>query len=372
METSMLCIKNGILIDRNSPYHLTSPFIYIKDGRIVHVGDKLNVDAIEIDIEQDYISSGWMDLHTHANPFVSIGLTPDQIGVKQGVTLVVDAGSCGSSNIDSFVASLPTYQTKVRMFLNISSVGLTRLDELADPDLIDMEANRQKINAYRDLIVGLKVRASKSVMGNNMTQPFEKARELADEYDLPIMVHIGNAPPILDDVLPFLGKRDIVTHCFHGKPSKVVNGNDVLPVIRKARHRGVKFDIGHGGASFSRFTYTEAIAAGLSFETISSDLHIGCINGPVFSLSKVMDKMVALSMPFDDVVDRVTHQVAKLIKLENYGKVDVGYIADLTRFRLESKNEIGLDAEKMEIHTGVSFTPVAVWVDGKEVLINDE
>ncbi|MBV1708815.1 MAG: hypothetical protein KMY54_03060, partial [Erysipelothrix sp.] len=67
-----------------------------------------------------------------------------------------------------------------------------------------------------------------------------------------------------------------------------------------------------------------------------------------------------------------THQVAKLIKLDNYGKVDIGYVADLTRFRLESKNEIGLDAEKIEIHTGISFTPVAVWVDGKEVLINDE
>jgi len=372
MEKSILCIKNGILVDRNSSYHLTSPYIYIKDGRIIHVGEKLDVEAIEIDIEQDYISSGWMDLHTHANPSLFIGLTPDKIGIDQGVTLVVDAGSCGSSNIDSFVTSLSKYQTKVRMFMNISSVGLTRLDELANPSNIDLIESREKIDKYKNLIVGIKVRASKTVMNENMTQPFEKARELANEFDLPIMVHIGNAPPTLENVLPFLGHRDIVTHCFHGKPSKVVNGADILTTVKEARRRGVKFDIGHGSASFNLFTYTDAISAGLSFETISSDLHIGCIDGPVYSLSKVMDKFVALNMPFDDVVDRVTSQVAKVIHLHDYGRVETGFVADLTRFRLVNEPAIGLDADNNEINTKISFAPISVWVNGKEIVIKNE
>lgn len=222
MEKSILCIKNGIIVDRQSPYHLQQKNIYLKDGIIVHIGDYDDCDCVEIDVKGDYLSSGWMDLHTHVNPSVSIGVTPDQAGVYQGVTLVVDAGSCGTSNIESFISTLPNYLTKVRLFLNISSLGLTTLSELTDHAYIKLDENRAMIEKYPELIVGLKVRASKSVMGENMSQPFEAARRLADEYRLPMMVHIGNAPPTLDHVLPYLKEKDIVTHCFHGKPSKLV------------------------------------------------------------------------------------------------------------------------------------------------------
>ncbi len=369
MNNSITCIKNAIIVDKNSQYHLQNKNIYIQNGVILYIGNDYNAEVIEIDFEGDYISSGWMDLHTHVNPSVSIGLNPDVVGVKQGVTMVVDAGSCGTSNIDSFVESFSQYKTKVKLFLNISSLGLTRLDELIDNNFIDMQKNSEKIKEYRDIIVGIKIRASKSVMNDNMTKPFELARKLSDEFELPIMVHIGNAPPTLEHVMKYLNEKDIVTHCFHGKPSKVINDNNVLECVDNARKRGVKFDIGHGSASFNFFNYQEAIKNGLSFETISSDAHSANINGPVFSLSHVMSKFIAMNMPFDDVVDRVTFQVARVLNLEKYGRLEVGFVADFTRFNFLKKVTKGYDSDNNELDMFVSFNPKSVFVNGEEIKI---
>ena len=258
--------------------------------------------------------------------------------------------------------------TKVKSILNISTLGLTTLSELTDPKFIDNQQSASVIEKYREDIVGIKVRASQSVMGTNMVYPFEQARELADTYDLPIMVHVGNAPPTLDQVLPFLNHRDMITHCFHGKPSKIADGTSVLPCVLDARKRGLKFDIGHGSASFNYLTYQQAIKHGLSFETISSDLHSGNIHGPVYSLSHVMDKMIAQGLPFDDVVYRVTKEVANVLKLGSLGQIKQGYTADLTRFQLLNKRATGVDADGNKNELWVQLNPISVWVDGKEVV----
>lgn len=58
-----------------------------------------------------YVSSGWIDLHVHAVPELHpYGDDIDEIGIKQGVTTIVDAGSCGADRIGAFMlgaCSLP-------------------------------------------------------------------------------------------------------------------------------------------------------------------------------------------------------------------------------------------------------------------------
>ena len=45
-----------------------------------------------LDCSGTYVSSGWIDLHVHAFPeFDPYGDEVDEIGVKQGVTTIVDA-----------------------------------------------------------------------------------------------------------------------------------------------------------------------------------------------------------------------------------------------------------------------------------------
>src|SRR5690625_4127115 len=66
-----------------------------------------------------YVSSGWIDLHVHAFPeFDPYGDKIDEIGVKQGVTTIVDAGSCGADRMDELVASGKESQTNLYAFLN--------------------------------------------------------------------------------------------------------------------------------------------------------------------------------------------------------------------------------------------------------------
>ena len=364
-----VCITNCVLVDRRSPFHLNNVSITFEDGRIVAIGNEVDRDAVIVDLNGDYLSAGWMDLHTHVNPSTAIGLDPDLIGVKQGVSLVVDAGSCGADNIDDFMEVTKNSLTKIKLFLNVSRKGLMVLNELVHPEDINNDINRALIQKYRDSIVGLKVRASKSVMGDNFDQPFEQARNLADETQLPIMVHIGNAPPELSDVLKYLRSRDIITHCFHGKSSRITNEETTFLEVEKARNKGIRFDIGHGNASYSLDTYQEAIRRGLSFESISSDLHQGSIHEPVHALSEVMDKLVSLNLPFDDVVERVTGVVSDLIKLEDMGSIKVGNVADFTHFRLERGTFEAVDSERKPMRMQVRFVPVATWVDGKEYRI---
>jgi dihydroorotase len=40
--------------------------------------------------------------------------------------------------------------------------------------------------------------------------------------DLPLMVHIGNNPPNLDEIAELLSSGDIITHCYNGKPNRIL------------------------------------------------------------------------------------------------------------------------------------------------------
>jgi len=57
-----------------------------------------------------------------------------------------------------------------------------------------------------------------------------------------------------------------------------------------ARERGVRFDLGHGAGSFWFRNAVPAIRDGFPPDTISTDLHMGNINGPVVSMLNTMSK----------------------------------------------------------------------------------
>ena len=66
------------------------------------------------------------------------------------------------------------------------------------------------------------------------------------------MVHIGNNPPNLDEIADLLTRGDIITHCYNGKPNRILTPSGTLrESIQRALRRGVLLDVGHGTASFS-------------------------------------------------------------------------------------------------------------------------
>ena len=129
---------------------------------------------------------------------------------------------------------------------------------------IDKEKVIEAVEKYKDVIVGLKARMSKSVVCDSGIEPPHVARSLSRETSLPIMVHIGSAPPRIEEVVPLLEKDDVITHYLNGKENNLFDEEGKpLPVLLDAVKRGVHLDVGHGNASFS-FKVAEARSVTIS------------------------------------------------------------------------------------------------------------
>ncbi len=211
-------IKNGRLLDSKNNFHMTRADILIEDGIIKKIGENINEEGSKvIDVKNSVVAAGFIDIHVHCFPKdTAISSIPDEIGVKRGVTSIIDAGTSGAETINDFYENfIKKSKTRVFAYLNIAQQGLRTLSELDDMKNIDKEKIKNSLKKYPEIIVGLKARASGSVVKENGIRPIAEGKKIAEEFKLPLVVHIGNAPPKVEEVLELLGKGDIVTHCYN-------------------------------------------------------------------------------------------------------------------------------------------------------------
>lgn len=343
--------------------------IALQDGRIAAIGKVQGNAQHEHDLAgRYYLSAGWIDSHVHCYPKSPIYHDEaDAIGVTHGVTTVVDAGSTGAEHIDDFYRLTRAAQTQVYALINIARTGIVTQNELADMKQIDGEAVQQAVARLPDFIVGLKARISSSVVGENGVQPLIKAKAIQQETGgLPLMVHIGNNPPNLDQIADLLTTGDIITHCFNGKPNRILTPQgDLKAAVKQAIARGVKLDVGHGSASFSFEVARAAIAQGILPDTISSDIY--CRNrlaGPVHNLAHVMSKFFSVGMTLPQVIDCVTVNAAAGLRLQRKGQLKVGYDADLTVFSVKEETRPFIDSEGEQVAGEKHLVPLAAVVAG--------
>jgi dihydroorotase len=138
---------------------------------------------------------------------------------------------------------------------------------------------------------------------------------------------------------------DIFTHAYAGGSRGEVIDGKINPASFRAQKRGIVFDIGHGGASFTFRTATQAMKEGFYADTISTDLHVGSMNAGMKDMVNLMGKFLALGMPLQDVIMRSTWNPAKVIKLEQFGHLSVGAGADVAVLRLE-KGQFGFQDQR--------------------------
>ncbi|WP_313625685.1 amidohydrolase/deacetylase family metallohydrolase [Kosakonia sp.] len=344
--------------------------IAIAAGKIAALGDIDGPAAKSVDLRgEHYVSAGWIDSHVHCYPNSPIYHDePDSVGIQSGVTTVIDAGSTGADDIDDFYAITRKASTDVYALLNISRVGLIAQNELANLNNIDADAAREAIKRHPDFIVGLKARMSSSVVGDNGITPLQRAKVIQQENgDLPLMVHIGNNPPNLDEIAELLTSGDIITHCYNGKPNRILTPSGELRAsVTRAIARGVRLDVGHGSASFSFAVAQQAIALGILPQTISSDIYCrNRIDGPVRSLANVMAKFLAIGMSLPQVIACVTDHAADGLRLQHKGRLAVGFDADLTIFDLKRQPVLFTDAENETLQAEQILTPLAAIRAGK-------
>ncbi len=317
------------------------------DGRVALAGRWDGASRFDriVDLGGAWLSPAWIDLHVHCYYGGTwLSLRPGQVGPATGVGLAVDCGSAGEANwagLREFIIEPSPFP--ILAYLNISTIGLVaanRVSELIHQVVLDPGRTAEVVEANRDLIRGIKIRASDQVVGHLGTIPLRVAKTLARAVGLPLVVHIGQAPPTLDEIFDCLEPGDMITHCFTGKATNAVDRQP--PHFRRMKElvdAGLWIDVGHGQGSFHYRTARYAITNGLLPTTISTDLHIGNICGPVWDLPTTMSKMLTVGMEVDDVVERVTVRPAQFLHLEGWGRAAAGAPARFTVFEVVDGEE---------------------------------
>ncbi|GAB4047168.1 amidohydrolase/deacetylase family metallohydrolase [Catellatospora paridis] len=311
--------------------------VAVTGGRIAAVGTDLAREGARelVDASSRLVTPGLVDLHTHVFPGATYwGIDPDPVAWCSGVTTWVDAGSAGAYGLDALRRAVRGYRVRVPVLLNISAVGLTGLTgESRDLAACDVDLAIAAVTANRDVVYGIKARIDANTVGANGLEPLRRAVAVARACELPLMVHVGLAPPTIAELLPLLGPGDIVTHCASG----IALGRGGLdPALRRAYDAGVLFDLGHGSGGFAYDVLEAQLAAGMPPHIVSTDLHARSLHGPAFDLPTTMAKLLAVGLPLAAVVAAATSAPAHALGLPaGTGTLRVGAPADLAVFAME-------------------------------------
>ena len=346
-QTFEILIKGGHVIDPKN--NISEIFdVAINHGKIIKVAkniDPKNASRV-IDARGMYIVPGLIDIHTHVfygpDPERNYcdgtkSVLPDAFTFRSGVTTVVDAGSSGWKDFPVFKKKIiDSSQTRVLAFLNIVGAGMR--GRKYEQDTIEMDGNKAAMTArqYREYIVGIKVAHYR---GSDW-KPVDEAVNAGNLANIPLMIDFGSNPAPLSIRELFLKRMrsgDIFTHCFadlKGREPIVDTGTKKLkPFVWEAKKRGILYDVGYGGISFSFSQAIPAVKAGFYPNTISSDMHAGD-KYKMKDILDIMSEFLALGMNIRDVIGTVTWNPAKEIKHQELGNISVGTEADIAILRV--------------------------------------
>jgi len=315
--------------------------VAIKDGRIAAVAAGIpETKAVKtVNVAGLYVTPGLVDLHVHVFAGTGTAYTgpssvrPDDHSFRSGVTTMVDAGSSGWRNFEEFKQlSIDKARTRVLAMLNIVGAGMSGAPE---QNLQDMDPDKAAAMAakHKDIIVGFK---SAHYAGPEWTS-VENAVKAGGIAGLPVMVDFGQfrpERPFEDLVTKKLRPGDISTHMFLASVPMLDETGRLRPYLLEARKRGVLFDVGHGGGSFLFRQAVPAIQQGFLPDSISTDLHIGSMNGGMTTMLTTLSKFINMGMTLEDVILRATWNSARQIKREDLGHLSVGAPADVAVLRL--------------------------------------
>lgn len=332
-----LLLRGGRVIDPASGRDGMAD-VAVRAGRIAEVAPGLPAEAAAetVDVTGRLVTPGLVDMHTHVwHGATYWGMDPDPVAWRTGVTTWVDAGSAGAysmAGLHRFVADQA--RVRVHALINVSGLGLiAETGEHHVLDHLDIDTAATVAANHGDLVCGVKARIDARTVGPNGTEPLRRAAALARRLHRPLMVHVGYGPPTIADIVGYLEKGDILTHCASGCPTDLVSGGQLSEAASAAREAGVVFDLGHGSGAFAFDVLETELAAGI-FPVVSSDLHVRSAHGPAFDLPTVMTKMLAAGQDLYRVVEGATARPARVLGLDA-GTLAPGGAADIAVFTME-------------------------------------
>jgi dihydroorotase len=371
--------------------------VAVRHGRIAAVEPRITGPASEaVDVSGKLVLPGMIDTHAHVFRYVSgrFGLEADDVGVRSGVTTVVDQGGPSVLTFPGFreYAAKPK-ATRVLAFISAYMVGGLEghyYPELYRPECIAVDDTIRVGRENADLVRGVKGHAEIGGFTRWGDSAMRKASQIARGLDRPLYIHFGQLWPlpgdpansydpdaILPEMIEIMRAGDVLAHPFTRHPGGFVDKHGKLhPVVKEALARGLKTDVGHG-SHFSFKMARKVLEAGVVPDTLGADMHGYNTTVPKprgtpdehpdteemhlfagkqnFSLASAMTSMLALGLTLEQVVPMVTSNAAAMLRMEGeIGTLRPGVEADVSvlsdergRFLLQDNEETKVIADRL-------------------------
>ncbi len=298
-----------------------------------------------LDVSGCTVTPGLLDIHAHV--FIGharsrLSLHPDAHTFASGVTTVVDTGTSGWRDFAQFKSEVIDHaKTRIFAFINIVGSGMGGAWE-HDVNEMDPQPAAAAVDAYPNVTTGIKTAHYWAGQMFDAAHPpwaaVDNAVAAGRLCGKPVMVDFWPHPqyrPYPQLILEKMRPGDIHTHVFAQQFPVLDDLGLLQPYMRQARDRGVIFDLGHGAASFWYRNAVPAIEQGFLPDSISTDLHTGSMNGPVFDMLTTVNKCLAMGLSVAEVIARSTVAPAREIGHAELGTLRPGSDADVAVFRLE-------------------------------------
>ena len=336
-----LLLKGGHLIDPKNNIDARMD-VAVRAGKVSAVAPNIEASTARrtLDVSGLYVTPGLIDLHVHVYHTPNVrdawagdsSVQPDAFSFRSGTTTMVDAGSAGWRNFEHFRFSvIDRVTTRVLALINIAGFGMmTDFVEQGDFDAGAVAALAKK---HKDIVVGVKSAHYQKPDWSSVDQAIAAGKAAG----IPIMVDFGYflpERPYWQLVTERLRPGDISTHMFRAPVPWVDKDGKLYDYVKRARARGVRFDVGHGGGSFAMRNAVPAIQQGFYPDAISTDLHNGSMNAGMMDMPATMSKLLVMGMPVKEVIRASTWTPAQMIHREELGHLTVGAVADVAVFNM--------------------------------------
>ena len=371
-----LLLKGGHVIDPAN--HIDQVMdVAVTGDKIVRVETDIDpsLATTVTDVSGSYVTPGIIDIHVHAyhtREPEGLSVVIDHHSFRSGVTTVVDTGTAGAKHFLHFKRTvIDTSKTRIFALINIVKSGMIG-DWEHDIREMDPELAASIVLAYPEICVGIKTAHYWThAPYDEAHQPWsavDRALEASAICKKPLMVDFWPRPErTYQQLLEKMRPGDIHTHMYAQQFPVLDENNKPNRFLFEARDRGVIFDLGHGAGSFWFRLAIPAIEGGWAPDLISTDLHIGNVNGPVVDMLTTMSKMLAMGWSLQETIYRSTVTPAQEIGHPELGTLSVGAEADVAVLNLQEGHFGFVDCGKAKYFGSQKLTAKLTLRAGKVV-----
>ncbi len=366
-------LVNGTVYDAATDRHGRFD-VGISNGRIAAIETNLKEASADAryDVTDHIVIAGMIDTHAHVYEHVTgkFGLNPDMVGVRSGVTTLVDQGGPSCMTIGGF-RNFIAEPSSSRVLCFISSYLVGGLEGHLYPDLygpssVNTDHTVRVAMDNLDIVKGIKAHAEIGGQSRWGLEVIKLGKKISQGTNLPLYIHLGqlwptddsapipDADELIRELVPLIEPGDVLAHPFTRHPGGFISASgEIHPILLEAVHTGgVQLDIGHG-SHFSFETARKVLGAGILPYTLGADMHgynvkvpnadddherqINPFSGVApFNLTIAMSELLHLGVDLEHVLAMVTSNPAKILKMEDeIGSLQVGREADVSVIKID-------------------------------------